>query len=152
MATRTRLGSVPAVEAGHTSHAENASHGQAGIKVAIAALGVVYGDIGTSPLYALRECFLKPHGVAIEEANVMGVLSLFFWSLTLVIVVKYLTFVLRADNNGEGCLNQKAQPSALESCRRDLGSSRSSDSSAQRFFMEMVSSRQRSLCLAPSKA
>jgi KUP system potassium uptake protein len=74
----------------------------AGVKVAIAALGVVYGDIGTSPLYALRECFLKPHGVPVLTANVMGVLSLIFWTLTLVISVKYLTFVLRADNNGEG--------------------------------------------------
>jgi KUP system potassium uptake protein len=76
--------------------------GTDGLKVAVAALGVVYGDIGTSPLYSLRECFTKPHGVAIDTTNVMGVLSLFFWSLTLVIVVKYLTFVLRADNNGEG--------------------------------------------------
>lgn len=63
---------------------------------------MVYGDIGTSPLYALRECFLAPHGVAVRHENVLGVLSLFFWALTLVIVIKYLTFVLRADNNGEG--------------------------------------------------
>jgi KUP system potassium uptake protein len=70
--------------------------------VAVAALGVVYGDIGTSPLYSLREAFTAPHGVEVTAANVLGVLSLFFWSLTLVIVVKYLTFVLRADNNGEG--------------------------------------------------
>ena len=68
----------------------------------MAALGVVYGDIGTSPLYSLKECFLPPHGVAVTTANVFGVLSLVFWALTLVIVVKYLTFVLRADNNGEG--------------------------------------------------
>ncbi len=102
-----RLGSVPALEPGHTdssgAHATTGhGHPAAGIKIAIAALGVVYGDIGTSPLYALRECFLAPHGVAISEVNVKGVLSLFFWALTLVIVVKYLTFVLRADNNGEG--------------------------------------------------
>jgi KUP system potassium uptake protein len=83
---------------GDSSHAKS----DAGLKIAVAALGVVYGDIGTSPLYALRECFLQPHGVAIDSTNVMGVLSLFFWSLTLVIVLKYLTFVLRADNNGEG--------------------------------------------------
>jgi KUP system potassium uptake protein len=70
--------------------------------LAVAALGVVYGDLGTSPLYSLKECFLPPHGVAVTPSNVMGILSLFFWSLTLVIVVKYLTFVLRADNNGEG--------------------------------------------------
>src|SRR4051794_36636441 len=80
------------------------THGkeEAGLKLAIGALGVVYGDIGTSPLYALKECFVQPHGVAVNATNVLGVLSLFFWALTLVVVVKYLTFVLRADNNGEG--------------------------------------------------
>ena len=72
------------------------------IKLAIAALGVVYGDIGTSPLYSLRECFLQPHGVKVNEANVLGALSLFLWALTMVVVVKYLTFVMRADNEGEG--------------------------------------------------
>ncbi|MDQ3033704.1 MAG: potassium transporter Kup [Myxococcota bacterium] len=68
----------------------------------LGALGIVYGDIGTSPLYAVRECFHGPHAVAPTPANVFGVMSLFFWSLTLVIVVKYLGFVTRADNNGEG--------------------------------------------------
>lgn len=70
--------------------------------LSIAALGVVYGDIGTSPLYALKECFTGPHGVARSEANIFGILSLVFWSLLLVIVVKYLTFIMRADNRGEG--------------------------------------------------
>jgi KUP system potassium uptake protein len=70
--------------------------------LALAALGVVYGDIGTSPLYALRECFAAAHGVPPTVPNVLGVLSLFFWALTLVIVVKYLTFIMRADNHGEG--------------------------------------------------
>ena len=73
-----------------------------GLKLAIAALGVVYGDIGTSPLYAFRECFTASNGVGVSSVNVFGVLSLIFWSLTLVVVVKYLTFVLRADNDGEG--------------------------------------------------
>ena len=68
----------------------------------LAALGVVYGDIGTSPLYALRECVNGPHAVAPTPANVLGLLSLIFWSLALVVVLKYLVFVLRADNNGEG--------------------------------------------------
>jgi KUP system potassium uptake protein len=72
------------------------------MKVAIGAVGVVYGDIGTSPLYAVKECFTQPHGVAVSVANVLGILSLIFWSLTLVIVVKYITFILRADNGGEG--------------------------------------------------
>jgi len=70
--------------------------------LALAALGVVYGDIGTSPLYALRECFSSPHGVLPTPPNVLGVLSLFFWALMLVIVAKYLTFIMRADNHGEG--------------------------------------------------
>ena len=71
-------------------------------KLAVAALGVVYGDIGTSPLYAVKECFSQPHGVAVNPTNVLGILSLVFWSLLLVIVVKYLTFIMRADHHGEG--------------------------------------------------
>ncbi len=68
----------------------------------LAALGVVFGDIGTSPLYALRECFHGEHGIAPTPANVMGVLSLIFWALVLVISVKYVSYVMRADNHGEG--------------------------------------------------
>jgi KUP system potassium uptake protein len=71
-------------------------------QLSLAAIGVVYGDIGTSPLYAVKECFHAPHGVAHTAANVLGVLSLVFWSLTLVVVVKYLSFIMRADNHGEG--------------------------------------------------
>jgi KUP system potassium uptake protein len=63
---------------------------------------VVYGDIGTSPLYALRESFHEGYGLALVRTNVLGILSLIFWSLVLVISVKYLVFVLRADNRGEG--------------------------------------------------
>ena len=70
--------------------------------LSLAALGVVYGDIGTSPLYALRECFHGPHAIAVTPANILGVLSLIFWSLIIVISVKYLIFVVRADNEGEG--------------------------------------------------
>jgi len=65
------------------------------------ALGVVYGDIGTSPLYALRECF-HGHGVPVDLASVLGVLSLIFWSLTAIVSIKYLRYVLNADNHGEG--------------------------------------------------
>ncbi len=68
----------------------------------LAALGVVYGDIGTSPLYAIRECFHGPHSVPPSHDNILGVLSLIFWSLTSLICVKYLVYILRADNNGEG--------------------------------------------------
>src|SRR5687768_6969277 len=70
--------------------------------LALGALGVVYGDIGTSPLYALKECFTGPHGVPVTKENVLGVLSLVFWSLNFVITFKYLTVVMRADNRGEG--------------------------------------------------
>jgi KUP system potassium uptake protein len=68
----------------------------------ITALGVVYGDIGTSPLYAFRECFKPEYGIAPTSDNVYGVLSLIVWSLTLVVSVKYILFVMRADNRGEG--------------------------------------------------
>ena len=81
---------------------------KAGWPVVLGALGVVYGDIGTSPLYAMKECFARHEGehaaldIAVNQQNVMGILSLFFWSLTLVIVIKYLTFIMLADNGGEG--------------------------------------------------
>ncbi|HEV8410514.1 MAG TPA: KUP/HAK/KT family potassium transporter, partial [Gemmatimonadaceae bacterium] len=68
----------------------------------ITALGVVYGDIGTSPLYALRECFKPEYGISATPPNVYGVLSLIVWSLTLVVSVKYIVYVMRADNHGEG--------------------------------------------------
>jgi len=68
----------------------------------LASLGIVYGDIGTSPLYALRECFYGKHAIAPTPPNVLGVLSLILWSLLLIISVKYLILILRADNRGEG--------------------------------------------------
>ena len=71
-------------------------------KLALGALGVVYGDIGTSPLYAVRECFSGSHPVAATQQNVMGVVSLVFWAMTFVVTFKYLSFVMRADNRGEG--------------------------------------------------
>ena len=70
--------------------------------LSLTALGVVFGDIGTSPLYTLHECLGGQHGVAPGRENVLGILSLIFWSLTMVVSVKYLIFVLRADNRGEG--------------------------------------------------
>ncbi|MCB0219550.1 MAG: potassium transporter Kup [Chrysiogenetes bacterium] len=70
--------------------------------LAYTALGVVYGDIGTSPLYALRECFNGPHSVHVAPENVLGILSLIFWALVLIISIKYLVFILRADHEGEG--------------------------------------------------
>jgi len=70
--------------------------------LALAALGVVYGDIGTSPLYAVKECFHGPHAIALTTGNIMGVLSLIVWSLFVVVSLKYVMFVMRADNKGEG--------------------------------------------------
>src|SRR5262245_26821999 len=68
----------------------------------LTAIGVVYGDIGTSPLYAMRECFFGPHAVPVSRENILGVLSLIVWTLIIVVTLKYLVYVLRADNQGEG--------------------------------------------------
>ena len=68
----------------------------------LGALGVVYGDIGTSPLYAVREAFAGSHPLAVTEASVLGVISLMVWALVFVVVIKYLVFVMRAENRGEG--------------------------------------------------
>lgn len=70
--------------------------------LAVAVLGVVYGDIGTSPIYALRQCFVGANPIAVSTDNIFGILSLIFWTLIFVISLKYMTFVLRADNRGEG--------------------------------------------------
>lgn len=80
----------------------SASHGSQLVAITIAAIGVVYGDIGTSPLYAMRECFSGSHAVLPTRDNVLGILSLIFWSLIIVISIKYIIFVMRADNRGEG--------------------------------------------------
>jgi KUP system potassium uptake protein len=83
-------------------HAGSAPRASTLSYLTLGALGVVYGDIGTSPLYSLRECFHGLHAVSPTRDNVLGVLSLIFWSLTLIISVKYILFVMRADNKGEG--------------------------------------------------
>ncbi|BDV43781.1 putative potassium transport system protein kup 1 [Geotalea uraniireducens] len=77
-------------------------HRHQAVPLALTALGVVYGDIGTSPLYALRECFHGEHLLRATPANVLGVLSLIFWALIVIISLKYLLLVMRADNRGEG--------------------------------------------------
>ena len=81
---------------------EAGSSGTRRAGLALAALGVVYGDIGTSPLYAMRECFHGTHAIGATADHVLGVLSLILWSLLLIVSLKYLVFVLRADNRGEG--------------------------------------------------
>ena len=108
-APRAPHDTAPHGVASATPHGSHPPHGPPAamdtrylLTLSLAALGVVYGDIGTSPLYALRESFHHTHGVAVDAAAVLGVLSLVFWSLILVISVKYLVFILRADNRGEG--------------------------------------------------
>ncbi|WP_395829115.1 potassium transporter Kup [Elstera sp.] len=71
-------------------------------KLALAAVGVVFGDIGTSPLYTLRECFTGHHALPLTEDNILGILSLIIWSITFVVTIKYVVFVTRIDNEGEG--------------------------------------------------
>ena len=70
--------------------------------LSLAAIGVVYGDIGTSPLYTIKECFGGSHGLAVNPANVLGIASLVLWALIIVVTLKYVLFVMRADNRGEG--------------------------------------------------
>ena len=80
-----------------SGHGDTAQRG-----LMIAALGVVFGDIGTSPTYAFRDCFLPEHHIALTEANVTGLLSLMFWSMMLVISIKYVAIIMKSDNRGEG--------------------------------------------------
>ena len=68
----------------------------------LGAIGVVYGDIGTSPLYAMKESFIGPHPLAVDPLHIFGVISLIFWSLMLVVTAKYVLVAMRADNKGEG--------------------------------------------------
>ena len=70
--------------------------------LALAVLGVVFGDIATSPIYAIRECFHGEYGIGVSHTNVLGILSLMFWALAIIVGIKYLIFVFRADNHGEG--------------------------------------------------
>ncbi|HSG47173.1 MAG TPA: potassium transporter Kup [Longimicrobiales bacterium] len=91
-----------APSAGPVHGPDDSPAGRRLLLLSLAAVGIVYGDIGTSPIYALRESFHPSHGIEAVAPNVLGVLSLIFWSLVLVISVKYLGFILRADNQGEG--------------------------------------------------
>ena len=101
--------------------ADNSHHGNASqAALVVGALGVVYGDIGTSPLYTIKTAFGAEYGLAIDDANVLGILSLVFWALTIVVTIKYVSIILRADNRGEGgimalmALVQRTLPLASE--------------------------------------
>lgn len=78
-------------------------HGRDGVaKLALGAIGIVFGDIGTSPIYAFRETFSGHHKLALDTVHIMGVVSLIFWSMMIVVTFKYVTVIMRADNKGEG--------------------------------------------------
>ncbi len=101
----------------HTGHGQQVGT----VALALGALGIVYGDIGTSPLYSFKEAFTeKSHVMTVDEINVFGISSLAFWSLVIIISIKYLMFVMRADNNGEGgilALTAKVIPARGETVR-----------------------------------
>src|SRR5690554_4537788 len=89
----------------HTGPDRGKPHAHAGIGLfglTVGALGVVFGDIGTSPLYAIREAFSPHYGLVPDHDTVLGLLSMVFWSLVLVVTVKYVSIITRADNEGEG--------------------------------------------------
>lgn len=85
-----------------SANTSSSAHHAVGRAAVLGALGVVFGDIGTSPLYAFQQCFDPTQGVPLSPEAVLGVLSLIFWSLTSIVFVKYVAFIMRADNNGEG--------------------------------------------------
>lgn len=86
-----------------TSNSELSDSQKTSMKLLVlGALGVVYGDIGTSPLYAFKELFAGNHPIPLTEANVFGGLSMIFWALIVIVSIKYIVFILRADNRGEG--------------------------------------------------
>src|SRR5436190_21404968 len=84
------------------SRGELPQRGQSTAMLAFLALGVVYGDIGTSPLYAAKETFNPQHGIPLTTENILGGVSAIFWSLMIIVSLKYVTLVLRASNRGEG--------------------------------------------------
>ncbi|MFA6218240.1 MAG: potassium transporter Kup [Erythrobacter sp.] len=91
----------PAEEPDQGEYTHGQGHGSR-TALAIGAIGVVFGDIGTSPLYAFRETFLGEHSLAIDKLHIYGVVSLIFWSMTLIVSIQYVTILMRADNKGQG--------------------------------------------------
>jgi KUP system potassium uptake protein len=104
--TATSIEVIPAGHAALTAEeelGENAPDRSTGLAaLSLAALGVVFGDIGTSPVYTFRECFNPEHGLPLDAEHVLGVLSMIFWALIIVVTVKYVLLIMRADNQGEG--------------------------------------------------
>ena len=91
-----------ATAAAETAHYGHGHHSDGKLKLAVGAIGVVFGDIGTSPLYAFRETFSGHHPIEPDRLHVYGVLSLVFWSMMLVVTFKYVMTIMKADNKGEG--------------------------------------------------
>src|SRR5215210_6214621 len=92
-----------AAEESPQAHAEAQGHGHGSLaKMAVAAVGIVFGDIGTSPIYAFRETFAGHHTLAPDALHIYGVLSLIFWSMMIIVSLKYVSIIMRADNKGEG--------------------------------------------------
>lgn len=94
--------SIAQSDAATIESSDNAHNRSSVFALALGAIGVVFGDIGTSPLYAMKEAFGGPHAVPLNHDNVLGILSLVFWALMIIVTLKYVTFVMRADNRGEG--------------------------------------------------
>lgn len=92
----------PAASSQATGHSGHGHQQDGALKLAISAIGIVFGDIGTSPLYAFRETFAGHHVLALDVPHIMGVVSLIFWSMMVVVTVKYVLIIMRADNKGEG--------------------------------------------------
>jgi KUP system potassium uptake protein len=84
-------------DSGHQTH-----HQGSLLKMALGAMGVVFGDIGTSPLYALRDTFAGHHKLPLDQLHVYGIISLMFWSMMIIVTLKYVSVIMRADNKGEG--------------------------------------------------
>jgi len=92
---------VPHADA-HSGHSGSGHHSASLLKMAVGAIGVVFGDIGTSPLYALRDTFAGHHPLPLDQLHVYGIVSLMFWSMMIIVTLKYVTVIMRADNKGEG--------------------------------------------------
>jgi KUP system potassium uptake protein len=97
-----QLAADPAARADGDLGHDQTHHSEGMLKLAIGAIGIVFGDIGTSPLYAFRETFAGHHKLALDPEHIMGVISLMFWSMMIVVTLKYVAIIMRADNKGEG--------------------------------------------------
>ena len=114
----TATGGAEAEAPQELSHGHGHAHGPL-YKLAIGAIGIVFGDIGTSPIYAFRETFAGHHQLVVDQLHVFGVLSLIFWSMMIIVTLKYVTIIMRADNKGEG-----GSLALLALINRQIGSSK----------------------------